>query len=289
LFGGFAFQLASVADGVEVAADGSGAYVLTYQNGVPSTIWRYDGQTGLFARVVAGLPEATAFDVVPGTSQLMVGTLAGDLYLADATTGQFALSRAVGQGGITALRYTFGGQLLFATDRGELFTLASLPNPLARLPRVPTDIDLGSLDAPSFFTFADGCAGSGNHVPAIGANGLPSLGNSTFGITVASGPGGALATLAVGDSRQTWLGAPLPFDLAPLGAPGCAVAAPGLVLLGSTLSGSGPGTGGATQSLPVPNQAPLRGSRLIAQWWILDQQANQLGLTVSGGAETIVR
>jgi hypothetical protein len=126
-------------------------------------------------------------------------------------------------------------------------------------------------------------------VPAIGASGLPALGNAQFAVTVASGPGGAPALLVLGNSRQEWAGIPLPFDLLPLGAPGCAIGVRGVLLVASGLGGTGPGMGTGSVPLPIPNQTALLGARLSAQWWIVDVPANPLGLTVSDGGEAVLR
>ena len=289
LNGGAGTQLGSAADAYRVAGDANVAWLLTWRSGVNSTVWKYVAATNSFTQVVTGLPESKCFDLFTG-GLLIVGTQTGDLDLADPATGASFLFKNVAQEPIVALRWSQAtADLLLATQSGKLFTLANLPTPIASLPRTPTDIDVGRTNVAAFFTFESGCQGTGGFVPAIGATGLPSLGNASFACTVSKGLGGSQAIFALGNSRKDWGGIPLPFDLSGLGAPGCAVAVKGLFLLVVPLSGSGAGGGSATLPLPIPNDPTLLGARLSAQWWCLDSGANALGLSVSEGGEAIPR
>ncbi len=120
---------------------------------------------------------------------------------------------------------------------------------------------------PSFATFGIGCAGAGGFVPSIGSTGGdPSLGNASFAITLANATGGSSALLALGASHISWLGVPLPIDLAPFGGAGCLLLASGDVLIGAPVSGSGAGGGTATVPTPIPASPSLSGGRAFAQW-----------------------
>jgi hypothetical protein len=287
LAGGTATQLGTVANAEAVTADTQYAYVLTRTAGNPSTIWRYDFTNNSFAQVVGNLPESRSIDLFPASPRLLVGTQAGDLYIADAASGQSLLLRNVSTSPIVALRYAPSGDLLVADQPGRLYTLSSIPNPIATLPGTPVDMDAGTNPVASFFTFGESCAGSGGFEPEMGSNGLPSLGNAAFGFTVAKALGGSAAVFALGNSRRAWGPVTLPFALQ--GAPGCAVRVNGVVTAGLALAGGGAGNGTASFGLPIPNQSALTGVTLVSQWWCLDAGGNTLGLTTSEGGEAIVR
>jgi hypothetical protein len=142
-----------------------------------------------------------------------------------------------------------------------------------------TRITYGGALAP----FGDGCAGAGGYVPAIGSTGgIPELGNSSFAIALSKTSGGGSAVLVLGASDSTWLGVPLPFDLAPFGAAGCLLRASGDVLIGVPVSGSGAGAGLASVPTPIPANPSLSGGRAFAQWVPFDPILG--GIRVSNAA-----
>jgi hypothetical protein len=142
-----------------------------------------------------------------------------------------------------------------------------------------TRITYGGALAP----FGDGCAGAGGFVPAIGSTGgIPELGNPSFAITLAKATGGGSAFLVLGASDSSWLGVPLPFDLAPFGAAGCLLRASGDVLIGVPVSGSGAGAGLASVPTPIPANPSLAGGRAFAQWVPFDPILG--GIRVSNAA-----
>ncbi|MCI0587945.1 MAG: hypothetical protein L0323_14025 [Planctomycetes bacterium] len=126
-----------------------------------------------------------------------------------------------------------------------------------------TRVSYESLFAP----FGAGCAGPGGYVPSIGSSGgAPTLGNSSFAITLANATGGGSAFLVLGASDVSWLGVPLPIDLAPFGGPGCPLLVSGDVLIPWPVSGSGAGAGSASVPTPIPANPSLAGGKVFVQW-----------------------
>lgn len=130
----------------------------------------------------------------------------------------------------------------------------------------------------SFTTYGQGCGGRLGmpaNVPKILAyGGLPTLGNSAFGITCANLPGNATQCrnyyqywIAMGISRTTMQGLPLPYrirdgSLYPmvLGGPACDILCSWEFLHGGAIGG---GIG-----IPIPNDPALIGARIYQQFWI---------------------
>jgi hypothetical protein len=97
---------------------------------------------------------------------------------------------------------------------------------------------------------------------------MPSVGNKAFHATLDDAPGGATAVLIVGFSNQQWSGLNLPLDLTGIGMPGCHLYVSVDQCRYATVSGSGPGQGRATVTLPVPGDNRFRGGRVFVQWWV---------------------
>ncbi len=91
------------------------------------------------------------------------------------------------------------------------------------------------------------------------------------------------AFLAVGLSRTSSGAIPLPYSLAPHGAPGCSVQADPLV----TMLAVSDGAGVVTRSM-VFGAPALVGQAVYAQWICLDPTANALGMTTSDGASMVL-
>ena len=90
--------------------------------------------------------------------------------------------------------------------------------------------------------------------------------------------------VAFGLSKATWMGNPLPFDLAGLGAPGCQVlaSADGGLFVGATGNT-------ADLAIAVPNDRSLLGTTIYHQALVLDPNAgNALGAVVSNAAELVI-
>jgi len=128
------------------------------------------------------------------------------------------------------------------------------------------------------------CGSVGGAVPALSATGVPEIGNS-FQVNLAFANASAPVVLSLGASDTLWLGVPLPFNLAPLGAPNCFVLCSTDVLLPNVTNPAG----GASQQLTVPNSGVLVSRTFFNQWTIADP-ATRLGLVTSnGGRGTIGR
>jgi hypothetical protein len=137
----------------------------------------------------------------------------------------------------------------------------------------------------TFGTYADGCVGSNNQTPTLGAvaSSRPQLG-TTLSLSVTNLPSiPTPGTMLFGIRKDTVLGLPLPLDLAPLGAPGCRLALDPMLTFG--LVGT---SGSAPFALPIPNNPTLTGFAFYLQAAVVDGPANTLGLTFSNGGEAIV-
>ena len=131
-----------------------------------------------------------------------------------------------------------------------------------------------------FRTFGVPCRGTLAAAPRIGYTGSHQLGTGTGTWTLAAAPAGADLFFLLGRSRARVGGSPLlPLDLAPLGAPGCALRAEPLLLLGSRAS-----AGGAAQvNLAIPGLPALYRVTLYGQFLVAARGANVLGLVATAG------
>ena len=102
-------------------------------------------------------------------------------------------------------------------------------------------------------------------------------------------PGGSLITrltsasvttgvgaMILGTSVTKWGAIPLPLDLTPAGAPGCAIMTDVLFLFPTPIAAST-----ATVTLPLPNIPGLEGLVLNTQFMVVDAAANNMGLAFS--------
>jgi hypothetical protein len=125
-----------------------------------------------------------------------------------------------------------------------------------------------------------GCAGSNGVDPSINAASIPRVGDP-LAITLQQAKPNSIGILCIGESRTDYGGIPLPFDLAGVGAPGCALQV-SIALLSVTTTSA---TGNGQLTVPVPNNPALVIQNVYYQWLVLDP-ANPLGLVVSGGLRT---
>lgn len=148
-------------------------------------------------------------------------------------------------------------------------------------------IKLGILFNDGNFVAHDGdCAGSSTQVPMIGtAPGTwPTLG-SPLDIRIAQGPPNLVAGLVLGFDTTTYLGVSLPYEMTPVGAPGCTFwhsndGIPAFVPLDASGNGS--------FSIALPANPAFATARFYATWICIDPTANALGLVPSGFATVIL-
>lgn len=127
------------------------------------------------------------------------------------------------------------------------------------------------------------CPGSNGKTPVISNQGLPQLG-VTFRITLADAAASVTAYMTVGDSTTQWGSFRLPYEMTPLGAPGCRIYANSIHTFQLTTRG----TGTASCPLTVPNNPVLIGVKFFNQFLVMDAAANPLGMvTTACGAGTI--
>ncbi len=131
--------------------------------------------------------------------------------------------------------------------------------------------------------YGSGCSGA-RGIPQLGWYGMPLAGGS-FDIHLDRAVPGNFALLSFGESNTSSAGTPLPYSLAPHGAPGCSVLGS---LLVTSLYPTDPVTGQAVVTVSLPNDPSLAGFPFYSQWFCLDASANSLGIAVSNaGAATI--
>lgn len=139
----------------------------------------------------------------------------------------------------------------------------------------------------SDLTYGAGCPGPGGYTPTDVAVGAAVPGNAAFALALYSGTSAARVLLAIGLSNTVYNSSPLPMDLTPLGAPGCALRVAPVILLGAALGGTGSGAGMLTIPLALPAGLP-KGIRIHRQW-AMDMSAaptNAAGFVLSN-ARTI--
>lgn len=130
--------------------------------------------------------------------------------------------------------------------------------------------------------YGAGCQG-GAGVPRLGWFGLPMAGGP-FDVTLDRALPSTTAVLVLGDSDTSWAGGPLPFSLAPFGAPNCSLHTS---LVASLTSGVDV-TGQAVMTLVMPPNPALAGFPFFAQWACLDLAANAFGFTFSNAVAATV-
>lgn len=125
-----------------------------------------------------------------------------------------------------------------------------------------------------------GCAGSSG-TPTHAATGTPEIG-ATVNYNLANAPAFTLGITAFGFDAVSWNGQPLPFNLAPVGAPGC------LLRINALILDSGLTTMAGTRSHPItfPNTTSLIGNQLFSQYLVYDPPANAFDFTITNAVRT---
>jgi hypothetical protein len=216
---------------------------------------------------LAGAPLPGGFPFVPPS---------GSTFLSGIThvpaTGNFLITQS---GGTTLYEVDPGGALLSTTPLapfGIVNTQGVHYNPeQERLLVVDNSLSTTFVfDLPfcsgSVASAGTGCPDAQGTPLALGASGCPDLG-AAFTLVVTGSPANLVpAILSIGVSDASWLGLPLPLDLALFGAPGCFVYTSNEVLIPGI-----PNAGGAA-SLPVviPNDPTLSGGVAHVQGFQID-------------------
>ena len=125
-----------------------------------------------------------------------------------------------------------------------------------------------------------GCAGS-NGTPTHAATGTPDVGGSVS-YNLANAPANALCLAMFGFGNQAWNGAPLPLNLAVVGAPNC------LLRIDAVILEPGFASAGGTRSHPLSfaNNPALVGARLYSQYLVYDPPANAFDWIITNAVRT---
>ena len=114
--------------------------------------------------------------------------------------------------------------------------------------------------------------------PFLGTSNTAILGED-LSVHLHGAPAFMPVSLWLGASSTSWMGRPLPMDLGPFGAPGCAM----LVSWDLSLTFGTTAVGTLQLAIPVPNDLGLGGLPLFMQALVVDLPANGLGMTVTNG------
>lgn len=125
--------------------------------------------------------------------------------------------------------------------------------------------------------FGKGCPGSNLQVPALAYAGTGRIGTA-FTARLSGALPSRPAILCMGFSNNLLSGlVPLPLDLGPLSAPGCALHVDTFLVLGTVTDPAGQGQ----VQVAIPGDSALINTRVYQQYLPLDPAANPLGLTAS--------
>jgi hypothetical protein len=152
----------------------------------------------------------------------------------------------------------------------------------------PKDLGLGSaivysgnpLPPATYTTFGTGCAGTATP-PMLVARTMPVPGQA-FTLEIQNlrpGPG----FLVLGGSDKSWSGLSLPLDLGPIRMPGC-----NLLVSWETEFPIFALAGTYRFTVTVPEQIPLSGNTFFNQVWVLDANANPLGIATSNAGRGVI-
>ena len=267
-----AIDLAVAEPFVYVASDSGGASVVveySLVSGTQRTIGSYFG-----VRSIAVSPFGT---------ELALGLQSGDLQRISVANGATLNTTTTGLGALVAVGYSRFGTLVWA-DSQQLWSELVPGGPLYTSSTGIRDFGVAVWPAASATPFGAGCARGATvtwSVPSV-----PSLGNGAFALGLRNGVPVSFTVLAVGTDRQTAAGSlPLPYDLQPLGAPGCQLLVdPAVLALRSTDV-----FGETDQPLPIPASPSLAGIEMVAQWFVPDATVGPLALAGSAGLACAIR
>jgi hypothetical protein len=140
--------------------------------------------------------------------------------------------------------------------------------------------EYGPTHPAAYPSYGTGCAGSSGTPRLAAAPGQRPWIGSDFTIQVTQVPANTTAVFLLGLSRTSWGALALPFPLAPIGMPGCALFASGEFLFVTSTTSAG-----GVQRLPIPAEPELVGARFYNQVFVVDPPANQAGLGTSNACE----
>jgi hypothetical protein len=115
-------------------------------------------------------------------------------------------------------------------------------------------------------------------IPSLYSTSTPQIGD-TFRVRLAQARPSSPAMLFLGFSDANWQGIPLPFELTPLGAPGCSL----LTSIEHAQPVATNALGAASFSYALPNNIYLLGERFYNQYLVADRTVNALGVVMSNG------
>jgi hypothetical protein len=139
--------------------------------------------------------------------------------------------------------------------------------------------------APGSSRFGSGCPGTGGVVPIVSEmGGWPLPGNGDFAIALSKALPGTPTLRIVGVSDQSWLGAPLPLNLAPIGLPGCSLLVSVDVVFPATTTAGG----AALIALPIPLDPFLAATFVYFQWYVVDPGPLPVPGAMSRGLKALI-
>ncbi|MEZ5965386.1 MAG: hypothetical protein R3F56_16255 [Planctomycetota bacterium] len=130
-------------------------------------------------------------------------------------------------------------------------------------------------------SFGSGCNGSTGQSPLHDVSGTPEVGMRVVYSCARLIPGSRVWFM-LGVSDRQFAGLPLPFEMSPVGAPGCVTYCSQELVLGATA----PAAGRLQLPLDFPNDVALVGASVFTQFFAQDTVANRLGLVTSNAYET---
>jgi len=132
-----------------------------------------------------------------------------------------------------------------------------------------------------FIVTEQGCTSSSNTTLAISADTYPKQGNP-ISISLNGGKPGTAAFLVIGGSDTKSPLGTFPYDVGPLGAPGCFIWNDWVGFVAAATDKSGMAT--LKFTVPKVGSAP----RAYVHWWNFDKAANALGITSSNYAKILL-
>jgi len=271
------------------ASNGSGGTLLGHQS-ANEYVYRVDAASSM---------TVTGFRLFTQSGSNQIETVDAALYLADAqgepedvpvATGTMTVDVLPGFYDVTlsAPVVVQAGDVFFVgSQTGTILTstLTSGDPGVAfwrRPPQFPDWQQSGIVDHPSFEVLCSG-AGLPGAVPALTANGVPTIGTS-FDVVLRDAVPNAPALFVFGNSDSSWQSLSLPLSLAPFGAAGCEL----LVAADLTEPTTTDASGVATVPVAVPNDPALIDVAFYEQFAVLDLAANAFGFAFSNGGVGVV-